>query len=363
MKMLCLISGVALISSNVLGMQNHLRCDDMYIGCGLTFKSSNFSDTINDRYTKAAKKNDLETVKKLGGEITLGKGKGFTRPYYIDGEALLDVSKKESFSTEFNNKFLKAVKKNDLETVKKFVGADIDVETIENIVSRSNNPKALEKYLGRRIYIKTRTDVNTQDEYGNTPLMWAARNGNQEIVSLLLGCKDTDTNIKNKDGNSALDFAIMRGFVDIISPETPEPSVLDKDMTILKKISPRLAFASVGWMYVNSFLDNNSKKINLLERYAEEICGITNIGEEKQQRMRDGAEDLVNFRNEHPSISSWRIVSSWYNSPNASSTDLLGLGSDPSAILGLSWTGANSRIDSCRTRLEGEYNFKSKSNK
>ena len=156
------------------------------------------------------------------GEITLEKGKFVTYP------------ETKKYRPEFSDKFLKAVKENDIKTAKKFLKVEDD--EILDIVSRSNNPKALEKNLGQRIYIKTRTNINTQDKDGNTPLMWAVRNGNQEMINLLLGCKDVDISLKNKDKNDALDIAIMKGYVDILQkPEVEEFNNLwNADISVIK---------------------------------------------------------------------------------------------------------------------------------
>jgi len=250
---------------------------------------------------------------RFSGEITLGKEKFVTSRHYLREEEAgsLSASETKKYRPEFGNKFLKAVRENDIETVKKFLG--VDVKTIDNVVSRSNNTEALRKNLGRYIYIKTRTDVNTQDEDGNTPLMWAVRNGNKEIVDLLLGCKDVDRNKKDKNGNDALDLAIMKGCVDIISSDRPEVSVLNKDVMILERISSQIAYASTGWIWKSVVVDDsNSTKINLLKKYIKEVCRITNIGEERRKRMVDSAKDLVNSWN--PETNAWNLVCDWYNS-------------------------------------------------
>jgi ankyrin repeat protein len=43
--------------------------------------------------------------------------------------------------------------------------------------------------------------------YGYTPLIWAASNGNKEIILLLLS-KGAEINFVNKDGGSALWYAV-----------------------------------------------------------------------------------------------------------------------------------------------------------
>ncbi len=67
------------------------------------------------------------------------------------------------------------------------------------------NPKFLQ------IELKAGADINKQDEDGYTPLMWAVRNGHINSVMALLNAKDAkaDTLLKNKEGLTALDLALI----------------------------------------------------------------------------------------------------------------------------------------------------------
>lgn len=59
-------------------------------------------------------------------------------------------------------------------------------------------------------------DIQAQDSFGNEPLIWAARNGHTQAVSLLLE-RGAITNTKNKDGVTALYWAANNGHATIVS--------------------------------------------------------------------------------------------------------------------------------------------------
>lgn len=59
-------------------------------------------------------------------------------------------------------------------------------------------------------------DVHAQDSLGNEPLLWAARNGHEAAVSILLG-RGAIPNAKNFDGVTALYWAANNGHATIIS--------------------------------------------------------------------------------------------------------------------------------------------------
>lgn len=66
-----------------------------------------------------------------------------------------------------------------------------------------------------RLLLEAGAAVNLQDEDGSTALMCAAEHGHADIVRLLLGQPDCDSNIVDVDGSSALKIALEAGHADI----------------------------------------------------------------------------------------------------------------------------------------------------
>ena len=59
-------------------------------------------------------------------------------------------------------------------------------------------------------------DINLQNKDGNTALIYAIRENNIEMVKLLLLEKGADTNLQNKDGNTALIYAIRENNIEMV---------------------------------------------------------------------------------------------------------------------------------------------------
>jgi ankyrin repeat protein len=60
------------------------------------------------------------------------------------------------------------------------------------------------------------TLAEARDSYGQTPLMWAARNGQLETVMLLLSIDDVDPDAKDHEGMTPLMWAALNGHNDIV---------------------------------------------------------------------------------------------------------------------------------------------------
>ena len=58
-------------------------------------------------------------------------------------------------------------------------------------------------------------DVNTVDEYGDTPLMLAAEHREDDVVKALIEA-GADVNAKDKNGKTALDYARENGYDEIV---------------------------------------------------------------------------------------------------------------------------------------------------
>ena len=102
---------------------------------------------------------------------------------------------------------LRAILKGDINKLDEFIQQGLDInETTEKekwnylhraLITRSA-PKEMVKHL-----ISCGVDVNAIDSFGNTPLYYAARLKNGEIIKLLLDSK-ANVNHVNKDGISPL---------------------------------------------------------------------------------------------------------------------------------------------------------------
>ena len=56
-----------------------------------------------------------------------------------------------------------------------------------------------------------KADVNSKDNYGWTPLSWAAKNGHEAVVKMLLNTEKADVNSKDDYGQTPLSWAIGNG--------------------------------------------------------------------------------------------------------------------------------------------------------
>ena len=86
--------------------------------------------------------------------------------------------------------------------------------------------RAAGQLLGRR-YVSP----DSSSESGRTPLSWAAENGHEGIVKLLLAQGDVNPNSSSKDGQTPLSWAALNGHEGIVklllgrkdvNPDTPD---------------------------------------------------------------------------------------------------------------------------------------------
>ncbi|KAF2192361.1 ankyrin, partial [Zopfia rhizophila CBS 207.26] len=56
-----------------------------------------------------------------------------------------------------------------------------------------------------------KVDVDSKDEAGRTPLSWAAENGREAVVKLLLETGKVDVDSKDNYGRTPLSWAAERG--------------------------------------------------------------------------------------------------------------------------------------------------------
>ena len=60
---------------------------------------------------------------------------------------------------------------------------------------------------GVKAALKSGTNVNTKNDYGQTGLIWAVRNNHNSVVDLLLSTPNIDVNLKDNKGGCALHLA------------------------------------------------------------------------------------------------------------------------------------------------------------
>jgi hypothetical protein len=64
--------------------------------------------------------------------------------------------------------------------------------------------------------LKNGAEANAMDSDARTPLLWAARYGNEAVVRLLLGCKGIDVDSKDKNDQTPLSWAARNGHETVI---------------------------------------------------------------------------------------------------------------------------------------------------
>jgi ankyrin repeat protein len=67
-----------------------------------------------------------------------------------------------------------------------------------------------------KVFLKKGADVKAANKDGNTPLHWAVRYGQLDVVKYLVEEKGADVNAANKDGNTPLHWAVRYGKWDIV---------------------------------------------------------------------------------------------------------------------------------------------------
>jgi ankyrin repeat protein len=61
-----------------------------------------------------------------------------------------------------------------------------------------------------------KVDVDAKDGDGRTPLCWAAHNGHEAIVRLLVATSKVDVNVKDADGRTPLSWAAENGRASVV---------------------------------------------------------------------------------------------------------------------------------------------------
>lgn len=119
-----------------------------------------------------------------------------------------------------NNRLMEAVKNNDIELVNRLICSGADVNF--NYTSYSTDLtlifyKNYQSIIGYLInsYLPESKNIKLSDSCNWTPLMWAIKNQNVNLVNLLLN-SGADPNLQNADLETALFHAIYRDNIEII---------------------------------------------------------------------------------------------------------------------------------------------------
>lgn len=206
MKKYYLTLSLIFTATNALSMQN-----DPFKGVESSFVKTKVENNIRS----LSNKEDSETPDMEEMDVKESTLKAFFHEDKINPSFSDFSSQKLKFIPYFNKKFLNAVKNNDINSTQKFL---ITANEVRDMVSRSENVKTLKHYLRQRLWIRSKTNINAQDDNGNTPLIWAIRNKNCEVVKLLLKTKEINSSLNTQDnnGNTPLIWAIRSGNYEII---------------------------------------------------------------------------------------------------------------------------------------------------
>jgi ankyrin repeat protein/tRNA A-37 threonylcarbamoyl transferase component Bud32 len=126
-----------------------------------------------------------------------------------DGKYLALKGKEEIvvFNTELLNLLQYEYTNSDIEKLQKLLNLDINKMFILSV--RFDSKENIKELLERG------ADVNAKDKDGTSALIYAVKRGDVEIVKMLLE-RGADVNIKDQFGNSALIYAVKRGDVKIV---------------------------------------------------------------------------------------------------------------------------------------------------
>ena len=95
---------------------------------------------------------------------------------------------------------------------------------------------------GAQALLDAGVDINARDQNGSTPLHWAARYGQKQVVELLIN-KGADVDAKDNSGSTPLDRAIQGNHADITDLLRQRVVILERfmllqGMDILREFKP-----------------------------------------------------------------------------------------------------------------------------
>ncbi len=131
----------------------------------------------------------------------------------------LSIARIVRIRTELLFKLFSSAKNGDLEAVKYLVErAEVDVNAQDMFEFTSLMFAAASGHLDVVKYLvkEAKVDVNAGNEFGNTPLIFAAEDGHLDVVKYLVKEAKANVNAKNEFGGTALMFAAKNGHLGIV---------------------------------------------------------------------------------------------------------------------------------------------------
>ena len=93
---------------------------------------------------------------------------------------------------------------------------DDDGHTGIQIAAAGGKVKSMQCILDYLRRMREEKQVNVTDEDGRTPLIMAANQGHLKICKMLIDLCNADVTLKDKDGKTARDHAVMRRKDDVV---------------------------------------------------------------------------------------------------------------------------------------------------
>ena len=180
--------------ATILAQANKEGCD---CGCKMTVAECRNDDTSCRTSVRLAK----VIVEEVTGEKPNSESKA--------AEPVAEASQQKPTTAKAPDISIhKAVEEGNIEAVKKFLAAGIDVNAKAFITGSTPLHIAATKEVVELLIAKG-ADVNAKDKYDMTPLHPAAGRGHKEVVELLIA-KGADVNARDEDGDTPLDWADRR---------------------------------------------------------------------------------------------------------------------------------------------------------
>lgn len=109
-------------------------------------------------------------------------------------------------------------KNNNEEIFKLLVNNGANADEALNVLIQNDQNNLVKWLIDQKSLKKIKLNVNKKNTNGDTPLLIAAQKGNEEIFNLLIG-NGANVTARNKDGQTAREIAVSKGFKNYIEKE------------------------------------------------------------------------------------------------------------------------------------------------